>query len=565
MKFSEYPYERPDFEQYKISMKELIESFNSADSGAKQIECLEKINVLRNKVSSYQTLASIRHSINNNDAFYEKENDYWDEYGPLYQAEEANLAKTVLASKYLDELKAHFPAQFFVLAENSLKAFDESIIEDLQEENKLSSKYSKIIATAKIEFDGKTYTIPGLGPLCQSPDRDLRKRATDARIGYYEAHQAEIEEIYDSLVKLRHKIAKKLGFNNFVELGYVRMNRSDYNAKDVAGYRKQILESVTPLASKITENQRVRLGYDKLYYYDVPYKFKSGNPKPQGTPEWIIDQGKAMYSELSPETKEFFTFMTDHELMDLVSKDGKEGGGYCTYMDEWQSPFIFSNFNGTAGDIDVLTHEAGHAFQVYSSRWIKVPECQWPTYESCEIHSMSMEFFTYPWMKNFFGADTDKYYYNHLSGTISFLPYGVLVDHFQHEVYEHPEMTPQQRNETWRRLEKMYLPFKDYEGAPFYENGGWWIQQPHIFASPFYYIDYTLAQVCAQQFYVKSLEDYKNAWSDYLHLCKQGGTKSFLGLVKEAKLENPFVDGTISKTMAKIGEKLDEFSKAKFE
>lgn len=565
MKFSEYPYVRPDFDQYKVEMKGLIENFNSAASGAMQIECLEKINVLRNKIASMQTLSSIRHSINNNDAFYEKENDYWDEYGPLYQAEEANLSKTVLASKYLDELKAHFPAQFFTLAENSVKSFDESIIEDLQEENKLSSKYSKIIATAQIEFEGKTYTLPGLGPLMQSSDRDLRKRANDARIGYYVAHQAEIEEIYDSLVKLRHKIAKKLGFNNFVELGYVRMNRSDYKAKDVAGYRKQILESVTPLAEKIAENQRVRLGYDKLYYYDVPYKFKSGNPKPQGTPEWIIDQGKVMYSELSPETKEFFTFMTDHELMDLVSKDGKEGGGYCTYMEEWQSPFIFSNFNGTAGDIDVLTHEAGHAFQVYSSRWIKVPECQWPTYESCEIHSMSMEFFTYPWMKNFFGPDTEKYYYNHLAGTITFLPYGVLVDHFQHEVYEHPEMTPAQRNETWRRLEKMYLSFKNYEGADFYENGGWWIQQPHIFASPFYYIDYTLAQVCAQQFYVKSLEDYKNAWNDYLHLCKLGGTKSFLGLVSEAKLENPFVDGTIAKTMEKIGLQLDEFAKAKME
>ncbi len=565
MKFSEYQYNRPDFESYKNEMRSNLTLFSQASSVQQQIELLDKINKLRNNISTQGTLASIRHSINNNDEFYNGENDYWDEYNPLYQAEEATLAKTILASPYLEQLKQHYPAQFFTLLSNSVRAFDDCIIQDLQEENKLTSKYDKIIATAKIDFEGKTYTIPGLRPLTQSPDRDLRKRATLARISYFEKHESEIDDIYDQLVKVRDRIAKKLGFKNFVELGYVRMNRSDYNAQDVANYRKQILQSVTPVADQLSELKRQRLGYEKLYFYDSSYQFKSGMPKPQGDVNWIIENGRKMYSELSPETAEFFKYMADNELMDLVSKDGKEGGGYCTFLPDFGSPFIFSNFNGTEGDIEVLTHEAGHAFQIYSSRNISIPDCQWPTYESCEIHSMSMEFFTYPWMKNFFGKDIDKFYYNHLAGTIEFLPYGVLVDHFQHEVYEHPEMSAKERKDTWRRLEKMYQPYKNYEGADFYERGNWWFQQAHIFDSPFYYIDYTLAQVCALQFYVKLCNNYNEAWKDYLHLCKLGGTKSFLGLVAEAKLNNPFADGTIEKTMTVVNDKLNEFSKGNIE
>lgn len=561
MKFSEMTYKRPDFETVKTEIRAKLDAFKNAKNAEEQIRCLDEINAIRNDLDTQSVLAEIRHSINNNDEFYTKENDYWDEYSPLYANETTNLAKAILASPFLGELKKKYPKQLFTLLENSVKSFDECIIEDLQEENKLSTQYNRIRATAQIEFDGKKYTIPGLAVFLENPDRATRKRASIALAGFYASHEQEIDEIYDKLVKVRDKIAKKLGFKNFVELGYVRMNRSDYNADDVACYRRQILETVTPMASEIVENQRKRLGYDKIYSYDLNYKFASGTPKPQGSPEWIIENGKKMYSELSPETKEFFTMMVDNDLMDLVSKEGKEGGGYTTYITGYKSPFIFSNFNGTAGDLEVLTHEAGHAFQVYSSRDITIPECLWPTYESCEIHSMSMEFFTYPWMKNFFGKDTDKYLYDHLTGTVTFLPYGVLVDHFQHEVYEHPEMSPAERKATWHKLEGMYMPWKKYDGADLFERGGWWFQQLHIFNSPFYYIDYTLAQICAHQFFGKINKDFNAAWKDYLHLCKLGGTQSFLGLVKEANLKSPFEEGTVAAAMEVVKAKIEEFSK----
>ncbi|MEG1978147.1 MAG: M3 family oligoendopeptidase, partial [Cetobacterium sp.] len=352
-------------------------------------------------------------------------------------------------------------------------------------------------------------------------------------------------EIFNNLVLIRDRIAKKLGYTDFIELGYIRMNRIDYSSEMVANFRKQVQEEIVPVATSLYKKQAKRLNLDNLSYYDEKFEFNSGNATPKGNTEWIINQGKKMYHEMSLETSEFIDFMINNDLMDLTTKKGKAGGGYCTFIADYKSPFIFSNFNGTSGDIDVLTHEAGHAFQVYRSKWIEIPELLWATYESSEIHSMSMEFFTWDWMENFFREDTQKYFYTHLGGAIKFIPYGVLVDEFQHEVYKNPNLTPQERKEVWRKLEKIYKPHSDYSENPFLENGGWWIQQAHIFEVPFYYIDYTLAQVCALQFWKKMRINRNEAWIDYINLCNIGGTKSFLNLLKHANLISPFENNCI--------------------
>jgi M3 family oligoendopeptidase len=249
--------------------------------------------------------------------------------------------------------------------------------------------------------------------------------------------------------------------------------------------------------------------------------------------------------------------MIDRDLMDLVAKKGKESGGYCTFIDNYESPYIFSNFNGTSGDIDVLTHEAGHAFQVFTSRNIGIPEYVWPTFESCEIHSMSMEFFTWPWMELFFKEQTDKYKFAHLSSGLLFLPYGVAVDEFQHAVYENPEMTPAERKAAWKKIEEIYLPHRDYDGNSYLEAGAFWQRQGHIYSSPFYYIDYTLAQICAFQFWKRSREDHDAAWKDYLHLCQLGGSKSFTKLVADANLISPFEEGCVESVIGTIEEYLN--------
>ena len=557
MKFNDYRYERIDLKATEEQFKKLIEDFSSAESVEEQIRYMDEIINLRNHIDTMTTLVSIRHSVNTEDEFYDKENEYCDEISPVIFGFISDFYKVLSASRFRNELEKKYGKFLFDIAELSVKTFDEAVIPELQEENRLTSKYDKLIASAKIDFDGEERNLSQMVPYTQSKDRNIRIEASRKVAHFFKENKNEFDSIYDSLVKVRTSIAQKLGFKSYVELGYARLLRLDYDSNMVASYRKQVLENIVPLHTELRKRQEKRLGVEKLRFYDEPIKFNSGNADPHGNPEWILNHGKTMYKELSRETDEFFTFMTEKDLLDLLSKKGKKSGGYCTYIPDYKEPSIFANFNGTAHDIDVLTHEAGHAFQVYQSRDYKIPEYLWPTYEACEIHSMSMEFLTWPWMELFFEDDTEKYKFIHLSESLLFIPYGVTVDEFQHWVYENPDASPSERRQKWLEIEGKYLPTRDYGEVDDLKEGIFWFRQGHIFSSPFYYIDYTLAQVCAFQFWIKANEDREKAWKEYLDLCKLGGSRPFFALMEAANLKNPFTEGTIASVIPPIREFLN--------
>jgi M3 family oligoendopeptidase len=557
MKFSEMVYARPDMPVVEGQFNELLVKFNRAADFEEQTGWLKKIYELRDEFQTQASIAAVRNSIDTTDKFYETEQEFFDTNEPVIKNLNIKFYRALGGSKFKPELERKFGVQLFRQAATEVKTFDTSIIDELKEENKLSTEYTKLVAGFEIDFKGKKHTMPAMDAYGESPDRDLRKQAWLAKWSIYAMHEGKFDEIFDKLVKLRTSIAHKLGYKNFVELAYNRMGRTDYDANMVALYREQILKHVVPLTVKLRERQRIRTGIDKLKAYDWGHNFNSGNPKPQGTPEEIVANGQKMYSELSAETREFFDYMVNNGLMDLVNKTGKAAGGYCTVFNKYRAPFIFANFNGTVGDVDVLTHEAGHAFQCYESRGFEVEEYLFPTKEACEIHSMSMEHLTYPWMQLFFGADTEKYKFVHLSGAVLFLPYGACVDEFQHIVYENPGLSPGERRKVMLELDRKYRPWVDYDGFDYLERGGLWHRQAHIFRSPFYYIDYCLAQSCAFQFWSKSRVDFKKTWQDYLRLCKAGGSQSFLELVKLAGLKSPFDAGSFATLFKEMETYLD--------
>ncbi|MFN7119725.1 MAG: M3 family oligoendopeptidase, partial [Saprospiraceae bacterium] len=464
MKFQQFEYTRPDMTAIAAQFEQLLAAFDQAKDFTTQDQIFLQINTLRMEFDSMWNICYVRHSINTHDAFYAQENDFFDFEKPNFDALVNRFYEKMLQSPFRHQLEAKWGKQLFVIAELERKSFEPIALEDMQEENRLSSEYMKLKAGAKIEFNGEIHNLSSIIKYELSQDRATRRAAAEAKWHFFAQHQPAIEQLFDQLVKVRHRTAEKLGFNNFVELAYVRLRRSDYNADMVAAYRRQIQEHIVPLASELYERQRRRMGLDKLLYYDEEVRFKSGNAAPKGDTALIVENANQMYTELSPQTEAFFHFLRDSELMDLEAKPGKATGGYCTYISKFKAPYIFSNFNGTSGDVEVLTHEAGHAFQVFSSRHFAVNEYYWPSYESAEIHSMSMEFFTWKWMNLFFKEDTDKFKFNHISNAISFLPYGVAVDEFQHRVYENPHMTPQERNDVWREMEQKYLPHRNYNG-----------------------------------------------------------------------------------------------------
>lgn len=558
MKFASFKYERPQLDQVKEQFYQAIHQIKEATSHEALKEAIQAVRHIQNNLATQGTLCSIRHSIDTKDDFYSQETDFWDEHYPLIANWEKDYYQAVLENELSQSLKGDFlPEPFFAIAENQLRTNSEAVIPLLQEENRLVSEYGKLKASAEIEFKGQVYNLSSIGAFTQSADRLERKEAFEKISAWYQKHQDDFDRIYDQMVKVRHEIAKKLGFKDFVELGYARMLRLDYDRQDVERYRQEVIKYVVPLAEKLVQAQKERLNLDHLAYYDLGLMFPKGNANPSGTSQEIVDKAQTMYHELSKETGEYFDFMRSGDLLDLESKPGKDTGGYCTHLPNYKAPFIFANFNGTSHDVEVLTHEAGHGFQVYSSMWIETPEVVWPTYETCEIHSMSMEFLTWPWMENFFQESTTKFKYQHLAGALMFIPYGCLVDHFQHEVYEHPEWIPQERRQAFRRLEKIYNPWIDYEGNDFYEQGGLWFKQLHIFTMPFYYIDYTLAQVCAFQFWKRDHVDHDpKTWEDYVRICRLGGTKTFTQVVAAANLKSPFEPGNLEETVASIDQYL---------
>lgn len=563
-KFTEYAYKRPNLKHLAKKFEENIHLFETAENLETATEAFKKIQKLRREFSSMATIGQIRHTIDTRDTFYDTENQFYDEQSPVFEALGNKFYRCLIVSPFRADLEATFGKQLFDIATLSIKTFEPKVLELVQEENKLASEYVKLKASAQIVFEGNNYNLSSIVPLETDGNRETRKAASAAKWAFFAENAAKTEQIFDDLVKIRHKIAVELGYKNFVELGYARMLRTDYDAAMVANFRKQVQDFIVPLSLKIYEKQAKRLKLDKLKFYDEDFRFPSGNPRPKGTPEQILEAADTMYADLSADTNRFFSFMRQNALMDLVAKDGKATGGYCTFIPKYKAPYIFSNFNGTSGDIDVLTHEAGHAFQVFSSRNMPIAEYNWPTYEACEIHSMSMEFFTWQWMHLFFGEDTSKYHFAHMSASLQFLPYGVAVDEFQHFVYEYPEATPSVRNAKWREIERKYLPQRDYDGNDFLENGGFWQKQSHIFASPFYYIDYTLAQICAFQFWKKDRENHKKAWADYVRLCKAGGSLSFLKLVALANLKSPFESGCVESVVGDIADWLNSIDDTAF-
>lgn len=537
MKFHDMPYQRPDMDKTIAFLKKVKQQLEHASSGAEQINIIYDYIAYKKKLDTAITLASVRHTIDTTDQFYEEENAFMDENTPIITNLGVEVSRCIYHSPFRKELEEEFGTHYFKLLECNL-VLNEKAIPFMQKENELVSKYSKIIATSQIEFEGKIYTLTQMTPLLQDTDRNRRFLAYKARNKFLEEHLDEFDAIYDELVKVRTEMAVALGYKNYVELQYKLLNRTDYNHEDVAVYREKILKTFTPFSVELRKEQAKRLGIDDFKFYDIACEFQDGNANPIGDETFIIAKAKEMYEDLSPETGTFFNFMIENELMDLLAKPGKRAGGYCTSFDEYKSPFIFSNFNGTKGDIDVITHEAGHAFQNFMSQDMKLPEYIWPTYEACEIHSMSMEFLTWPYMELFFGNNVNKFKYTALKSAISFLPYGATIDHFQHFVYENPTATPEERRKKYREIELMYRPDLDYADE-FLDKGTYWFLQAHVFSVPFYYIDYTLAQVCAFQYLIKYLENREQTLQEYITLCKAGGSQSFFDLIETGKLKNP--------------------------
>ena len=556
-KFSQIPYVRPDAEAVKASLKRTAEEMRKAESYEQMRDLYLEAQKELQGWETMNTVANIRNTVDTNDVFYEQEMQFLNEENPNLILLVQEMEKVILECPWREQWEKEYGTFFWKNMEINQKLADESVVPEMVEESNLTQQYSKVSATAVTLFRGKECNFYALLKHMQSTDRQERKEAMMAWGDLYEKISGELDGIYDKLVEVRCRIAEKLGFDSYIDFIYLSRGRYDYTAEDVKNFRRQIKDVVVPLCQQLRDAQAERLGVEKLHYYDEALIFPEGNAVPMGSSRELVEKARKMYQEISPQTGEFFEFMVEHQLFDLETRAGKRPGGYCTFLPDFKAPFIFSNFNGTSADVDVLTHEAGHAFEAYTAaKEVPLMDMVFPTSEVAEIHSMSMEHFAYPWMEWFFGEKADDYRYAHLMNGLEVIPYMVCVDEFQHRVFEKPSMTHEERRMVWHELEETYLPWRDYDGHEFLEKGGFWMQKQHIFLFPFYYIDYALAQMGAYQFYGRMKEDRRKAWEDYYRLCRAGGSKGYFELLELAKLDNPFQEGTVEKIVESLREDL---------
>ena len=554
-KFCEMQYVRPDGEALLQKIREA--TMQLRDSG--DFETAKTIFwSVQEEATHFETMSSlayVRNTINTKDAFYEKEMEYLFGIQPRLNVEMKAFHEVLLASAFLADFEKELGELYVQQIKADIRLTDACNVELQVKESMLKQEYSKTAAAPTTQFHGEELNFYGLLKKMQSDDRLIRKEAMEAWAALYESISEKLDSIYTELMKLRLQMAENLGFSSYEEMVFLKMGRYTYTPEDLAVFRRQVCEHVVPICEKLFENQRQRLGIDTLHYYDESIVFPDGNAMPIGTTQELLEKAGNMYREISKETGDFFDFMLAYDLFDLETRNGKQQGGYCTTFPDYKAPFIFSNFNGTDADIDVLTHEAGHSFEAYEAmRRIPLTEQTFSTSEVAEIHSMSMEFFTYPWMELFFGEHAEKYRKSHLWDALECVPYMACVDEFQHRVYEEKLFDAMERRKIWSELEKKYMPWRDYDGNAFLENGGFWMQKQHIFMEPFYYIDYALARFGSLEYYGHMMQDYQSAWEDYYHLCCAGGSRSYPELLKIGNLSSPLEEGTVKKILDSIEE-----------
>lgn len=546
MKFQDMAYKRPDLEVLYTALEQAAEQAAKAENGQALVAVYDQVTDLTVDMETAATLAEIRHSIDTEDEFYNAEQDFFDENMPMVSVKLLAFSKAVMASPYKEALTEKYGPVLLQKVENSVKSMDDRLVTLKQEENALETAYQKLYASARIPFEGKEYTVAQMGPFTMSTDRARRKAAFTAVGSFFDSKQEELDSLYSKMVENRTRQGEIMGFSSFTPLGDLRLCRLGYGREEIHALREAVAQHIVPYVVRLKEAQAARIGVAKLRVYDEPLSFPDGNPTPKGTPEEILAAGREMYRGLSAETAEFIDFMMDNDLFDVLAKPGKAPGGYCTIISKYKSPFIFSNFNGTSGDVDVLTHEAGHAFAFYRGCVNgTTPDLMIPGMESAEIHSMSMEFLTDEYHSLFFKEDTEKYAVAHAEDALFFLPYGCQVDEFQECVYENPSMTPAQRNTLWLELDKKYRPWIDNDSLPFYSRGAVWQRQMHIYSSPFYYIDYVLAQSVALNFYMSHKKDKADTWQRYLALVNKSGTETYPQLVHAAGFKTPYEGDTL--------------------
>ena len=469
-------------------------------------------------------------------------NHYLDHIFPQVRLAENHLEKRLLESG----LKPDGMAIPLRNMQANAELFSEANIPLLSQQIKRGQRYNRIIGSQSVTWDSEEITVTQLASQLESPDRALRERGWRLMSERRLEDRQSLNALWAELLPERHQIAQNAGFADFRAYTWQQKHRFDYSPDDANTFHRAIADIVVPAANRVYERYRQKLGVDTLRPWDVNadvFPFALPVLRPFADTSQLVDTTATIFYQVDPVLGSYFDIMRQESLLDLPNRKGKAPGAYCTNYPASERPFIFMNSTGTGSDIRTLFHEAGHAFHNFERNKLSYLPQKGSPMEFNEVASMAMELLTAPYLtKNnagfFSNEDAANWFVSHLERIILFWPYMAVVDAFQHWAYLHVDeaVDTQKCDEKWQELWQIYVPQIDFSGFEDVLVTGWHRKQ-HIFRSPFYYIEYGLAQLGALQIWRNAMTDQAQAVNNYRQALALGGTQPLPALYQAANVQ----------------------------
>ncbi|QEL79348.1 M3 family oligoendopeptidase [Bacillus sp. JAS24-2] len=479
---------------------------------------------------------------------------------PLLKRYQNLLDNKYLESPFRMELDSNVYGLLDAKIKNAQKLFCEENIELEIKEDKLVTEYFEITGGLSGIWDGEEKTITELQSYLQDSNRDIRKKAKTIISEQFLSVEKELQNILNQLIEIRHQKAKNIQLENYRDYMFKKYERFDYSAKDCYELAESIRKYVVPLKDKIMLEKKEKLQVDTLRPWDVSAVTPDQKVlKPIANENDLIEKSTHIFNKLDVEFSALLNQMYKHDCLDLTSRKGKAAGGFCEYLPASQLSFIFMNLNYTQDDIITFIHEMGHSIHnelikpLELRQYIEIPA------ETAELASMTMELFSLNYWDTFYTdkRDLKQAKINFFKGVISYLPVMLIVDQFQHWLYENPIHTSEERNEKYLQLQKHYQSSVIHIDG--YEN--WiatsWLPVLHIFEVPFYYIEYAIAQLGALQMYKQYKEDPKQTLENYKKALSLGSSQSIKEVYDAAGIRFDFSGETIKELMLFVEKELE--------
>lgn len=484
----------------------------------------------------------------------------------------AKTAEQKLKQKLLDSgLQPEGCAIACKMMKSEAEIFNADNLPLLAEEQKLATEYEQIMGATTVMWDGGEKTFWEMVTIYwYDPDRAVRERAWRMIWDRLYQNRDAVNELWGKFMGVRQKIIQNLGLPDYRAYQWKQRFRFDYSPEDCKSFHAAIEEAVVPAAMRILERRQKRLGLDATRPWDTNVdQFRRPALRPAASVTELNERTLNVFGQVDPQFRAYYQSMMDQGLLDLDSRRNKASGAYSVGYNVAQLPFIFMGHTNSAIDVSTILHEGGHAFHAFESAHLRFHQKaeQYTPCEFAEVASMGMELLAAPYMsKKYGGYYTDEEFVRarieHMESIITFWPYMALVDAFQHWIYENPqEAADGQRCEIkWGELWDRFMKGIDYTGFEKYKNI-YWHQQGHIHTTPFYYVEYGLAQLGAVQVYANARRDQKKAVADYRKALALGSTVSLPELFATAGAKFAFDATTLKEAVNLLEEDIEVLQK----